>query len=180
MKFPSLRFLKAAFLSIAAVLVVAVIIPETASAQLQFQQVIPDASKLPLVSARIKALKAGDGLTLTNQNLFIIEDNRYTRAASISAPDGNGFQTVEWYSQLRSSMEVKLILSDGAELAETKFNIPSLPFLGFFQFQGKEKRIIEYKFGTVSAGSSATTTARIKIMNSDSAARRGPLRLEKI
>jgi len=72
MKFPSLRFLKAAFLSIAAVLVVAVIIPETASAQLQFQQVIPDASKLPLVSARIKALKAGDGLTITNQNLFII------------------------------------------------------------------------------------------------------------
>ncbi|MES2767001.1 MAG: choice-of-anchor D domain-containing protein [Bacteroidota bacterium] len=176
-----LRFFKTAFVCIAVVLYCAAFTSSRAlSQQLKFQQIEITINKLPLVSARIKALKDGSGLTLTDKNLFIIEDNRYTRAASISLPDGSGFQTVEWYSQLRSTTEVKLMLSDGAGLADTTIKIPSMPFLAFFRFNVQEKRITEYKFKDVAAGQQESVITRIKIMNSDSANPTKSLRIEKI
>jgi WD40 repeat protein len=157
------RLLKVTFLRVLAVATGVVLLHSTAFAQLSVQVVSTNASALPLVSAQIKALKAGNPITLTDKNLFIIEDNRYSPAASISAPDANGVQTVGWYTQLRGSSGVKLLVSDGAEIAETSLTIGTLPFFAFFQSAAQERRISEYKFGTVAPGSTGTLNIRIKI-----------------
>ncbi|HYF02211.1 MAG TPA: T9SS type A sorting domain-containing protein [Patescibacteria group bacterium] len=156
-----LRFLKILF--VVAVLAGAVFIPEAALGQLRFRDVTMDQTTLPRAAAVVRAVKGAQPVVLTDKNFFIIDDNRYSQAVSISAPDANGFQRVEWFSQLRSSDYVKFLLSESNETVDTIMLMGSLPFIAFFRFQGQETRINEVKFGNVAAGVTASQNLRIKV-----------------
>ncbi len=60
-----------------------------------------DATNFPHVSARIRANYNGSAYALSTNEILIQEDNRTTRPQSVSAPNGAGFQTIEWLSTLR-------------------------------------------------------------------------------
>jgi len=123
----------------------------------------------PKFSAFIRASDNGSNVTLTKDQIIVLEDNRSVIPMAISAPDAESWQRIEWYTTLQSKTDIALGKIDymyvfatfnnqsAATIAE--YRLPSVSIVNVLDIG--QNLLTELNMGTVLVGESDSKSIKI-------------------
>lgn len=119
----------------------------------------------PRFNSYLRARDQGMNLVLTKKNILIMEDNFTAVPVSVGAPNGQGFQKVEWITTLRSRsdtngnnldlMYITVTANNKTGMAIATYRLPSVTILSIVSLVDLQQKIIyDIDFGDLDVGSS--------------------------
>jgi WD40 repeat protein len=119
----------------------------------------------PRFNSYVRASDQGKKIILTKKNVLIMEDNFTAIPESVGAPNGQGYQKVEWITTLRSRsdtagtnldlMYITVTANNKTGMAIATYRLPSVTILSIVSLvEMKPKIIYELDFGDLPVGQS--------------------------